>query len=106
MVIFCTLAPDHEAVKCLMAFGEKAQKYTAKVLAMIEWGTQHWKLQEPFPVPLVPNWLCSPKMIQTMTPLRGELPLISPGTHYEDIRVCCPAMWAWMVILLQYCKTI
>ena len=36
MVIFRTLAPDHEAVKCLMAFGEKAQKYAAEVLATIE----------------------------------------------------------------------
>ena len=41
-------------------------------------------------------------MIQTMMPLRGELPLIPLGTHLEDIRVCSPALWAWMAILLQY----
>ena len=48
MLIARTLAPDHEAVKCLVAFGENALKYAAKILATIEWGTQHWKLQEPF----------------------------------------------------------
>ena len=101
-VIFRTLAPDHEAVKCLMAFDGKAQKYAAGMLATIEWGTQHWKLQEPFPVPLVPKWLRMPVMTQTMMPLRGELPLIPPGAHYKDIRVRCPAVWAWMAMLLQY----
>ena len=39
--IACTLTPNHEAVKCLMAFGENALKYAAEVLATIEWGTQH-----------------------------------------------------------------
>ena len=38
-VVFSTLALNHEAVKCLMAFGKKAKKYAAEVLAMIEWGT-------------------------------------------------------------------
>ena len=52
-----TLTPDHEAVKCLSAFGDQAQKFAAEILATIEWGTQHWKLQESFPVPLVPKWL-------------------------------------------------
>ena len=52
-----TLTPDHEAVKCLLAFGDQAQKFAAEILATIEWGTQHWKLQESFPVPLVPKWL-------------------------------------------------
>ena len=52
-----TLTPNHNAVKCLMAFGENALKYAAEVLATIEWGTQHWKLQESFPVPPVPRWL-------------------------------------------------
>ena len=97
-----TLAPDHEAVKCLVAFGENALKYAAEVLAIIEWGTQHWKLQEPFPVPQVPRWLRMPEMIQTTTPLRGELSLIPSGTHLEDIRIRSPALWAWMAILLQY----
>ena len=46
-----SLTPDHKAVKCLVAFGENALKYAAEVLATIEWGTQHWKLQESFPVP-------------------------------------------------------
>ena len=55
LAIGCTLTPDHEAVKCLLAFGEQAQKFAAEILATIEWGTQHWKLQESFPVPLVPK---------------------------------------------------
>ena len=54
-----TLTPDHEAVKCLSAFGDQVQKFAAEILATIEWGTQHWKLQESFPVPLVPKWLCT-----------------------------------------------
>ena len=73
------MTPNHEVVKYLMAFGENALKDATEVLATIEWGTQHWKLQEPFPVPLVPRWLRMPELIQTMTPLRGDLPLISPG---------------------------
>ena len=48
-----SLTPDHKVVKCLVAFGENALKYTVEVLATIEWGTQHWKLQESFPVPHV-----------------------------------------------------
>ena len=102
MLIARTLAPNHGAVKCLLAFDENAQKYAAKLLAMVKWGTQHWKLQEPFPVPPVPRWLCMPEMIQTTMSLRGELPLIPSGTHLEDIHVCSPALWAWMAILLQY----
>ena len=97
-----TLTPNHEAVKCLMAFGENALKYAVEVLATIEWGTQHWKLQESFPVPLVPRWLQMLELIQTTTPLRGELPLIPSGTHLEDIRICSPALWVLMAILLQY----
>ena len=100
--IACTLTPNHEAVKCLMAFGENALKYAAEVLATIEWGIQHWKLQESFPVPLVPRWLWMPELIQTTMSLRGELPLILPGTHLEDIRIRSPALWVWMAILLQY----
>ena len=102
MAICRSLAPDHEAVKCLLAFGDKAQKFAAKILAMIEWGTQHWKLQEPFPVPLVPRWLHMPEFMQTTMPIRGELQLIPTGAHFEDIRVRCPAVWAWMAMLLQY----
>ena len=52
--ITCSLTPDHKAVKCLVAFGENALKYAAEVLATIEWGTKHWKLQESFLVPYVP----------------------------------------------------
>ena len=69
---------------------------------MIEWGTQHWKPQEPFPVPLVPRWLHTPEFMQMTTPLRGELPLIPTSIHFEDIPVRCPAVWAWMAVLLQY----
>ena len=54
-IIFRTLSPDHEAVKCLSAFGDQAQKFAAEVLTIIEWGTQHWKLQETFPVPVNPQ---------------------------------------------------
>ena len=35
-------------------------------------------------------------------PMRGELPLVPLGAHYEDIRICCPAVWAWMAVLLQF----
>ena len=85
-----------------MAFGENALKYAVEILATIEWGTQHWKLQESFLVPPVPIWLQMPELIQTTTPLRGELPLIPPGTHIKDIHVRSPALWAWIAILLQY----
>ena len=91
-VICHTLGPDHEAVKCLSAFGDQAQKFTAEILTIIEWGTQHWKLQETFLVPVVPRWLWTPVFTQTTTPLRGELSLMPMGDHFEDIRVCCPAM--------------
>ena len=64
-----TLAPDHEAIKCLSAFGDQAQKFAAEILATIEWGTQHWKLQESFPIPLVPKWLCTLEYIQTTMPM-------------------------------------
>ena len=101
-IIFRTLSPDHEAVKCLSAFSDQAQKFAAEVLAIIEWGTQHWKLQETFPVPVIPRWLRTPEFTQTTTPLRGELLLMPTGGHIEDIRVRCPAMWSWMAILLQY----
>ena len=97
-----TLAPDHEAVKCLSAFGDQAQKFAAEILATIEWVTQHWKLQESFPVPLVPKWLCTLEYVQTTMPMQGELPLVPPGAHYEDIRVRSPAVWAWMAVLLQF----
>ena len=98
-IIFRTLSPDHEAVKCLLAFGDQAQKFAAEVLTIIEWGTQHRKLQETFPVPVIPR---SPEFTQTTTPLRGHLPLMPTGGHIEDIRVRCPAMWSWMAVLLQY----
>ena len=51
---------------------------------------------------LVPKWLHTPKFTQTTTPPRGELPLIPTGAHFEDINVCCPAVWSWMAVLLQY----
>ena len=101
-VIFRTLSPDHEAVKCLSAFGDQAQKFAAEVLAIIEWGIQHWKLQETFPVPVIPRWLRMPEFTQTTTPLRGELPFMPTGGHFEDIRVHCLAMWSRMAVLFQY----
>ena len=102
LAIGCTLTPDHEAVKCLSAFGDQAQKFAAEILATIEWGTQYWKLQESFPVPLVPKWLCTLEYVQMTMPMRGELPLVPPGTHYKDICMRCPAVWAWMAMLLQF----
>ena len=56
-VIFRTLSSNHEAVKCLSAFGDQAQKFAAEVLATIELGTQHRKLKEAFLVPVIPRWL-------------------------------------------------
>ena len=101
-IIFRTLSPDHEAVKCPLVFSNQAQKFAAEVLATIEWSTQHWKLQEAFPVPVIPRWLRTPEFTQTTTPLRGELPLMPMGGHFEDICVCCLVMWSWMTVLLQY----
>ena len=69
LAIGCTLALDYEAVKCLSAFGDQAQKFAAEILATIEWDTQHWKLQESFPVPLVPKWLRTLEYIQTTMPM-------------------------------------
>ena len=100
--IACSLTPDHEAVKCLVAFGENALKYAAEILATIEWGTQHWKLQESFPVPYMLRWFQMPELMQTTMPLRGELPLIPSGAHLEDICICSPVTWAWIAVLLQY----
>ena len=80
----------------------RPKKFAAKVFTTIEWGTQHWKLQETFPVPVIPRWLRMPEFTQTTTPLRGELPLMPTGGHFEDIRVRCLAMWSWMAVLLQY----
>ena len=100
--IFRTLGPDHEAVKSLSAFGDQARKFAAEILAIVEWGTQHWKLEESFPVPVVPKWLRTLKYVQTTMPVHGELPLVPPGAHYEDIRVRCPVVWSWMAVLLQF----
>ena len=97
-----TLIPDHEAVKCLSAFGDQAQKFAAEILAIIEWGTQHWKLHGSFPVPLLPKWLHTLEYVQMTMSMQGELLLVPPGTHYKDIRVRCPAVWAWMAVLLQF----
>ena len=91
-----TLGPDHEAVKCLSVFGDQARKFVAEMLATIEWGMQHWSLEESFPVPVVPKWLRTIEYVQMTMPLRGEMPLASAGTHYEDIRIRCPAVWTWI----------
>ena len=64
-----TLGADHEAVRSLSAFGDQARRFAAEMLAIIEWGTQHWQLQESFPVPVVPKWLWILEFIQTMTPV-------------------------------------
>ena len=83
-----TLGPDHEAVKCLSAFGDQAQKFAAEILAIVEWGTQQWKLQESFLVPVVPKWLCTLEFIQTTMPVWGELPLVHPWAPTKKIFVC------------------
>ena len=101
-IIFRTLSPNHEAVKCLSAFSDQAQKFAVEVLTTIEWGTQCWKLQETFPVPVIPKWLQTSEFMQTTTLLRGELPLMPMGSHFEDIRMRSLAMWSWMAVLLQY----
>ena len=97
-----SLGPDHEAVKCLSAFGDQAREFAAEMLAIIEWGTQHWSLEESFPVPAIPKWLRTIEYVQTTMPVRGEMPLAPAGTHYEDIRIRCPAVWTWMAVLLQF----
>ena len=35
-------------------------------------------------------------------PMWGELPLVPLGAHYKDICMRCPAVWAWMAVLLQF----
>ena len=103
MAAIChSLSPDHEAVKCLSAFGDQARKFAAEMLAIIEWGTQHWSLEVSFPVPVVPKWLCTIEYVQTTMPVHGEMPLAPAGAHYKDIRIRCPAVWSWMVVLLQF----
>ena len=72
------------------------------MLAIIEWGTQHWSLHESFPVPVVPKWLHTIEYIQTTMPVHREMPLAPAGTHYEDIRIHCLAVWSWMAVLLQF----
>ena len=94
--------PRPWSCQVFVVFGDQAQKFAAEVLTIIEWGTQHWKLQETFPVPVIPRWLRTPEFTQTMTPLRGELPLMPTGGHIEDICMRCPVMWSWMAVLLQY----
>ena len=89
-------------MKCLSTFGDQARKFAAEMLAIIEWGTQHWSLQESFPVPVVPKWLHTIEYIQMMMPVCGEMPLVPASTHYEDIRIRCPALWSWIAVLLQF----
>ena len=91
-----------KSVKCLLAFGTSALWYAAEILATIEWGMQHWKMEEPFPMLPIPKWLCMPELTQTTMLLRGELPLPSPVIHLRDIHFQGPTLWAWMAVLLQY----
>ena len=72
------------------------------MLAIIEWGTQHWNLQESFPVPIVPKWLRMIEYVQMTTPVHGEMPLTPASAHYEDIWIRCPVVWSWMAVLLQF----
>ena len=99
--IIRTLTADHKAVKCLVAFGENAMKNATEILAMVDWGTQYWKLQESFPVPPVPRWLWTLELVQTTMPLREELPLIPSGPHLEDICIRSPALWVYRECLVK-----
>ena len=101
-LITYTLTKHDTEVWCLLVFSTSTLLYAAKILATIEWGTQHWKMKEPNPVLPVPKWLWTIETMQTMTPLRGELPLPSPSMHMMDIHVWSPAIWSWMAMLLQY----
>ena len=100
-IVYSLTHKDAE-MRCLLAFGTNALRYAAKILATIEWGTQHWKMQEPFPMLPVLRWLCMPEQMQTTILLRGELPLPSPAIHLRNIRVWGPVLWAWMAVLLQF----
>ena len=93
-----TFTHQDGAVKCLLVFRTGALWYMGEILATIEWGMQHWKMEEPFPGPPITKWLCMPELTQTTTPLRGELLLPSPAIHLRDIH----ALWSWMAMLLQY----
>ena len=53
-------------------------------------------------MPYVLRWLWTPVLMQTTTPLRGELLLIPSGAHLEDIHIRIPATWVWIAVLLQY----
>ena len=68
------LTNKHPEVRSLLAFGDDAIGYTAKILAIIEWDTQHWKLDKPNPVLIVPSWLRTVEALPTTTPVNGELP--------------------------------
>ena len=86
-LIAYTLTKHDPEVHCLLAFGTSALLYVAEILVTMERGTQHWKMKEPNPVLPVPKWFCMVELMQSTMPLRGELPLPSPGIHMTDIRV-------------------
>ena len=67
-----TLTCQDEMVKCLLAFRTGALQYMVEILAIIEWGMQHRKMEEPFPVPPMPKWLCMPRLTQTTMPPGGS----------------------------------
>ena len=89
-------------VRSLLTFGDDAIHYTAKVLATIGRGTQHWKMGEANPLPIIPTWLWTIKAMQNMIPIRVELSCPPPGMNLEDIWVCSLAIWLWMSALLQF----
>ena len=85
-VISQTLSPDHEAVKCLSAFGNQAQKFAAEVLAIVQWGTQHWKLHATFPVPVIPRSLQTPLKVSCLSCPRPA----TSRTYVCIVRLCGP----------------
>ena len=53
-------------------------------------------------MPEVLSWLRTVEAMQTMTPLRGELPLSPAGIGMTNIWFRSPATWGWVCVLLQY----
>ena len=72
LAIASGLTNKHPEVRSHLAFGEDGIGYTAKILAIIEWVTQQWKLGKPNPVLIVPSWLRTMEALPTTTPVRGE----------------------------------
>ena len=61
------------------------------------------KLQESFPVPLVPKWLCMLEYVpDDDAHARGTAIGSSGHPLWRYFCMRCPAVWAWMAVLLQF----